>query len=52
MPRAGLRVRRVPSIARWLDGTPYAWLSRRVGAGGGEGSSGLQFDVAVPPPRD
>ncbi len=50
VPRAGLRVRRVPSIARWLDGTPYAWLSRRVGAGGGEGSSGLQFDLAVPPP--
>ena len=49
VPREGLRVRRVPSIARWLDGTPYAWLSRRVGAGRGEGSSGLQFDIAVPP---
>jgi hypothetical protein len=49
VPRAGLRVRRVPSVARWLDGTPYEWLSRRVGSGGGEGSSGLQFDIAVPP---
>jgi hypothetical protein len=49
VPREGLRVRRVPSIARWLDGTSYAWLSRRVGAGRGEGSSGLQFDIAVPP---
>jgi hypothetical protein len=49
VPREGLRVRRVPSIARWLDGTPYAWLSRRVGVGRGEGSSGLQFDIAVPP---
>jgi hypothetical protein len=49
VPRAGLRVRRVPSIARWLDGTPYAWVSRRVDTGGGEGSSGLQFDIAVPP---
>jgi hypothetical protein len=49
VPREGLRVRRVPTIARWLDGTPYAWTSRRVGAGRGEGSSGLQFDIAVPP---
>ena len=49
VPREGLRVRRVPSIARWLDGTPYAWLSRRVGVGRGEGSSGLRFDIAVPP---
>jgi len=49
VPRAGLRLRRVPSIARWLDGTPYAWVSRRVGTGGGEGSSGLLFDIAVPP---
>jgi hypothetical protein len=49
VPSEGLRVRRVPSIARWLDGTPYAWLSRRVGTGAGEGSSGLQFDIAVPP---
>jgi hypothetical protein len=49
VPREGLRVRRIPSIARWLDGTPYAWMSRRVNAGRGEGSSGLQFDIAVPP---
>lgn len=49
VPRAGLRVRRVPAVARWLDGTPHAWTSRRVGPGGGEGSSGLQFDIAVPP---
>jgi hypothetical protein len=49
VPRAGLRVRRVPALARWLDGSPYAWVSRRVGAGAGEGSSGLQFDLAVPP---
>jgi hypothetical protein len=49
VPRAGLRVRRVPSVARWLDGKTYAWLSRLVGPGRGEGSSGLQFDIAVPP---
>jgi hypothetical protein len=49
VPSEGLRVRRIPSVARWLDGTPYAWVSRRVGAGRGEGSSGLRFDIAVPP---
>jgi hypothetical protein len=49
VPRSGLRVRRVPAIARWLDGSPYDWVSRRVSAGAGEGSSGLQFDLAVPP---
>ena len=49
VPRAGKRVRRVPSIARWLDGTPHAWVSRRASAGRGEGSSGLLFDIAIPP---
>lgn len=49
VPRAGLRIRRVPSLARWLDGTPFAWVSRRTGTGWGEGSSGLQFGIAVPP---
>jgi hypothetical protein len=51
VPRAGLRVRRVPCMARWLDGTSYDWISRQVGSGGGEGSSGLQFDIAIPPKR-
>lgn len=49
VPRAGLQIRRIPAVARWLDGTPYAWVSRRVSTGRGEGSSGLQFDLAVPP---
>jgi hypothetical protein len=49
VPRAGLRIVRVPSVARWLDGTQYAWVSRRVSAGSGEGSSGLRFDIAVLP---
>jgi hypothetical protein len=49
VPRAGLRLRRVPSHARWLDGTTHAWVARQVGSGRGEGSSGLQFDLAVPP---
>lgn len=50
VPRAGQRLRRVPSLARWVDGTPHTWVSRRASAGRGEGSSGLQFDVALPPP--
>lgn len=49
VPRAGQRLRRIPSVIRWVDGTPYAWVSRRVSSGRGEGSSGLQFDIAVPP---
>jgi hypothetical protein len=49
VPSAGLRVRRIPSVARWLDGTPFGWVSRRVSTGKGEGSSGLRFDIAIPP---
>lgn len=49
VPRAGLRVRRIPAIARWVNGAVYPWTSRQVGPGGGEGSSGLQFDITVPP---
>jgi hypothetical protein len=31
----------------WLAaGVPFTWVSRRVLAGRGEGSSGLRFDVA------
>lgn len=49
LSRAGVTIRRVPAIARWTDGTPYTWVSRRVSSGRGEGSSGLRFDIAVPP---
>ena len=45
---AGLRIRRVPSIARWLNGELFIWTSRRTSSGSGEGSSGLQFDIAIP----
>lgn len=48
VPRAGLRIRRVPSIARWLNGELFIWTSRRTSSGSGEGSSGLQFDIAIP----
>jgi len=49
VPSAGLRITRQPAVARWVDGTPYAWTSRRVSSGSGEGSSGLQFDIAIAP---
>jgi hypothetical protein len=47
VPREGLRVRRVPALARRVDGTYVRWTTRRVGVGRGEGASGLAFDSAV-----
>ena len=49
VPQAGKRVRRIPALTRWVDGSTHTWLSRRVGTGRGEGSSGLQFDLGVAP---
>jgi len=46
VPRSGTRITRGPSLCRWSDGATYLWWSRRRGAGAGEGSSGLRFDVA------
>ncbi len=52
VPRSGARVRRIPAVARWLGGTTHVWISRRVGSGAGEGSSGLRFDLGVPPAQE
>jgi hypothetical protein len=52
VPRGGVRVRRIPAVARWLGGSTHVWLSRRVGSGAGEGSSGLRFDLGVPPAQE
>jgi len=46
--REGVRVRRVPALARRADGGYERWIGRRVTVGRGEGSSGLQFDRAIP----
>jgi hypothetical protein len=46
--RAGVRVTRVPVVARWLGGTTAAWTGRRAETGRGEASSGLTFDDALP----
>jgi len=44
VPRAGRIITRGFRRARWIDGTPYLWLSRNSTIGRGQGSSGLVFD--------
>ncbi len=46
VPVAGLMVKRRWFLARSADGGRHAWAARSVTVGGGEGSSGLRFDVA------
>jgi len=48
VPREGVRVRRVPALARNIGGSYERWIGRRVSVGRGEGSSGLGFDWAIP----
>ena len=50
LPRNGRKVLRVPHRSRWIDGSTLVWLSRHTAPGAGEERSGLQFDVAAPPP--
>ncbi len=47
IPREGVRVRRVPTLARGIDGSYARWITRRVTVGRGEGASGLAFDSTV-----
>jgi hypothetical protein len=49
VPREGAKVTRAFQYVRWTDGQTYLWVGRRKGVGRGEGSSGLRFDVLVPP---
>ena len=46
LPREGIRVRRSYQLARWLNGATHLWLGRQKTVGGGEGASGLRFDLA------
>lgn len=46
LPREGLRITRSYQYSNWLDGSHLLWIGRRKQPGRGEGSSGLQFDVA------
>jgi hypothetical protein len=48
LAREGVRVRRVPALARNADGSYERWIGRRVTVGRGEGSSGLGYDWAIP----
>ena len=48
VPRTGVRITRVATRSRWLDGSTHLWIARRKTSGRGEGSSGLRFDLAVP----
>jgi hypothetical protein len=45
VPRSGVVVVRTNQRARGADGSVHAWTARAKGTGGGEGSSGLRFDV-------
>ncbi len=47
IPREGVRVRRIPALARASDGSYLRWITRRVSVGRGEGSSGLAFDGVI-----
>lgn len=48
VPREGALVTRRPVLARWFDGSWHTWVRREKNPGGGESSSGLQFDVVRP----
>lgn len=52
VPRSGARVTRGFQYTRWIDGSTHLWVGRRKGAGRGEGSSGLRFDVLEPSSQD
>lgn len=44
VPREGVHVVRYCQLARWIDGSTWAWMALRKTVGRGEGSSGLRFD--------
>jgi hypothetical protein len=48
VPREGVRVARHYRVARWIDGSTWAWMALRKSVGRGEGSSGLRFDSVEP----
>jgi hypothetical protein len=52
IPREGVRVTRHYQIARWTDGSTFAWIGNRKQIGRGEGSSGLRFDSLETHPGD
>ncbi|MEH3107516.1 MAG: hypothetical protein PGN09_09585 [Sphingomonas fennica] len=51
VPADGLRVERVPQLARAADGSLLRWTAYRIRPGTGPGASGLAFDAATDDPR-
>jgi hypothetical protein len=51
VPRIGVQVARAASRTRWVDGSTHIWIARTKTWGGGEGASGLRYDVALPVDR-
>ena len=47
VPREGRRLWRERVLTRWSNGTAMVWTRRRAAVGRGEGSGGLEFDLAV-----
>ncbi|MEV6974061.1 hypothetical protein [Kitasatospora sp. NPDC093806] len=50
VPQSGTRLSVAYNRTRWRDGRVCVWLSAARGAGRGEGSSGLAFDLLVDTP--
>lgn len=44
VPREGVHVMRHYQVARWIDGSTWAWMALRKSVAGGEGSGRLRFD--------
>ena len=45
VPRSGVIVTRSWQRTRWMDGSVFTWLGRRVQNGHGEANSGLEYDT-------
>ena len=45
--QAGVQAARIWRYTRWTDGSHYCWVGRSIRPGRGEGSSGLQYDIAA-----
>ncbi|MFI9503314.1 hypothetical protein [Nocardia sp. NPDC052566] len=48
IPRDAAVVSRRNVLSRWFDGSWHSWVRREKNPGGGEGSSGLAFDIVRP----
>jgi hypothetical protein len=51
VPREGAHLTRRRRMARWVDGSTWAWTAFRNEVGRGEGSAGLRFDHLEGDPR-